>query len=118
MIMGETADRVEFIAEDYDNAADILDIDGWCQGQFGHPGKPACLAGALRKAAGQRLGNPFWTIWSFDWQTASRVLGLPVPTGIIPVPLIAWNDAPLRTKEQVQDLLRAAAKELREEGGQ
>jgi hypothetical protein len=113
--MGETSDRIEFIAEDYENAADILDTDGWQQGNFGHPGVPGCLAGALRKAAGQRLGNPFQVIWSFDWHAASKALGLPAPTGIVPVPLIAWNDAPGRTKGEVQDLLRTAAKKLREE---
>lgn len=94
------------LAEDYENAKEILDRDGWCQRRFSN-GVSFCMGGAISKAIQERL--QLYRMPLIDW-TAIRIdteLHLDVPS---------WNDRAERTREEVQDRLMLAAKKLRNEG--
>lgn len=106
-------------AVDYEDAAEILDRDGWCQGHFSEynadtGGKSYCMGGAISQAIKERLhldSSPYldWVAVHVDTEIAlgDFDMGASVPR---------WNDDPRRTKEEVQDRLMLAAKKLRNEG--
>lgn len=79
-------------------AAEIIECDGWLQGDWGRPGGPRCIAGALSQAR-REFGaqNNYYRIWE----------RIGFPTGD---PGIDWNNAPNRTAAEVIALLRTAAR--------
>ena len=90
-----------------DLAADIIFADGWGQGRSVGPGGEKCLVGGIGAAChrlhAQRLYNP-----SIDAVTAAL--------GFEPrqqEKAIYWNDSKKRTQDDVEDLLRNTAKDLR-----
>lgn len=100
------------LAEDYENAVEILDGDGWTQGHL-RDESGYCLAGAVTEAVRRRLGLPYVGPGTIKWMALAidGEFGEEPDEGIA-----AWNDAPNRTKLEVQDRLMLAAKNRRNEG--
>jgi hypothetical protein len=97
-----------------DSAADKIERDGWHQGDF-YPGangnfledpgsRPVCVRGALLSAQGASTEGD-WA-WAVHWKACAAV----EDAISNPLPLVTWNDAPARTKQEVLDALRLAAK--------
>ena len=83
-------------------AANIIEVRGWCQGEYSINGK-VCAIGALNTASGK---GP----WD---QSANNSRALSAAQSLIGnQPLDEWNDNSVRTKDDVQKLLRQAAKAL------
>lgn len=111
--------------QDLQNAYDILEHRGWCQGNFAKDDNRVCLDGALRKAA---LGSQNTVAITSKWtpltqEQADRLeaaqqklvdaIKLDYPgTGRTGVPahriIWCWNDAPERTIEDVKLILKKA----------
>jgi hypothetical protein len=93
-------------AELFEDAADILDVDGWCQGRSSTPDGRICMGHAIRRAITNRYG----------WDTNHDVVGAHGPLGFhFPLyPIATYNDERGRTQGEVTDFLRTAAKRLRE----
>jgi len=82
-------------------AADLIERDGWHQGDYTAAGgwkqaSPSCVMGAINRAAG-RMEIP----------AACAVMVHLYGAG--GGSLIQWNDAPERTESEVIEVLRAAA---------
>lgn len=86
-------------AEVLRKAAEYLETHGWMQGDYGVPGGPSCLLGAMRKTT--RATTPDYDIayWAIRKSVGGR---LPVE----------WNDQPGRTAEEVIAKLREVADQL------
>jgi hypothetical protein len=82
-----------------DDAADRIEQRGWVQGHTSSD-EGLCLIYALGEAT--RVNAPS------KWRTVSDSL-----QRIVGLDLVDWNDAPGRTKQQVLDAFRAAAKQER-----
>jgi hypothetical protein len=112
-------------------AADLLETNGWIQGEFEFNGK-FCAVGAIRQVSGlyqsavalQELGrtnmyNRDSTDYDICTSTSSAAesalsdsLGSQaVDGGLVYVP--SWNDEPGRTADEVIDLMKHTAKDLR-----
>lgn len=108
----------EAVARVLDDAADLIERDGWCQRQLGTPDGRVCTMGAIAKTLGCYETQPSgFGAWGNDYhvtalvQSSNRALVEVIeadPALLWPVP--AWNDDPARTKQEVLDALRAAAK--------
>jgi len=99
-----------------ERAADLLETVGWVQNvsvQYGYGHNPErlgidgpiqvvgyCASGALVKAAST----------SQEYEVAMAILARGMKSSVI-----RWNDAPGRTKFEVVDAMRHAAKDLRNE---
>lgn len=100
-----------------EGAADLIETKGWTQqaaarDQYDHEVRPwddsavsFCLIGALECAA--RTPEGFYVT---DYDIARKALQQAVPND--GAPLTVWNDTPGRTKEQVVEALRTAAKQI------
>jgi len=97
------------VADVLDGAADVIERDGWHQGHYYIPGEGVCAIGAFAQATGLR--HPDIEDRGFGPRRAlAGHLGFdPDYAG----PIIRWNDAPERTKQEVLDALRKAAKHER-----
>jgi hypothetical protein len=80
-------------------AAEVIERDGWIQGHaFQHDG--VCMVGAIARAGrGQQ--------WPAGTQYQKMLTALFPSTG---GNMVRWNDTPGRTKQQVIDALRKAAR--------
>lgn len=115
--------------QDLQNAYDILESRGWCQGNFAKDDNRVCLDGALRKAVigshnirckttGASMQWNTWTQEQADRLEAAQqklvdTIKLDYPgTGRTGVPahtiIWCWNDAPERTIEDVKLILKKA----------
>ncbi len=83
------------IADVLDDAADLLEREGWIQGA-GHGPVGRCAMVAIGRAALADVHS---------YEVARDVFAEAVGAGITD-----WNDAPERNKQQVLDAFRAAAK--------
>jgi hypothetical protein len=96
------------VADLLDDAADLLERGGWIQGALEDRGAH-CALGALVFA------DPF-----NQYRLRARA-ALAEQVGLNPDRagnwLANWNDAPLRTRQQVLDTFRAAAKQERMDSG-
>lgn len=109
----------DYIADFIDEAADILEKDGWIKGSaHGHgQGTPTedlqghCALGSLDhvyvKRGWMACSNG---VWKSAYHRLLDRLRREAPSH----DLIHWNDDPARTKQEVLDFFRATAKELRE----
>lgn len=93
----------EQIADVLDDAADYIEQYGHFKGDGHGPGDidtaPACAIGAINSA--------------LNWGIGTSVVADALQ-GVVPADsLVAWNDAPERTKQQVLDAFRKAAKQQR-----
>lgn len=81
------------------DAADCIEKHGWVQGQIGHPQVGFCLSGAIIEVSHDR-----------DMQKAADAVKahLRCPPSDHFGPVVKWNDAPGRTKEEVVAALRAS----------
>jgi hypothetical protein len=93
------------IADVLDDAADYIEKHGWVQGaafdDYLHRTPAACAYGALSQVAADGQGRVLYA--------AQRDLEVFVGTRWIG----EWNDDPARTKQEVLDAFRAAAKQQR-----
>jgi hypothetical protein len=92
------------VADLLDGAADIIERDGWCQKALERDGA-VCALGALNKAA---LGDAYGLLSSHPngllaFGALFRRVGM----------LHLWNNEPERTKQEVLDEFRKAAKHER-----
>jgi hypothetical protein len=85
------------VADVLDDAADLLERDGWVQGHL-HNQDGYCMEGALAQVC------PSTHLYGLFWE-AMAVLSLHLYSVVD-----RWNDDPFRTKQQVLDAFRAAAK--------
>ncbi len=108
----------EQVADLLDDAADLIERDGWAQGWLRDPDGHLCATGAVAAAA-----------TTDDLLTNQTLRGLvldpngPVRAGIraaedtigggLSFTLPMWNDAEGRSEQQVLDLLRTTAKRQR-----
>lgn len=104
----------EQMATEFEAAADILDANGWCQGEY-QSGESHCAIGALSQAI---YGNSLqMTLPSHRDLIMADVLASfvsddrPIHASIGRIML--FNDDSDRTQGEVTDLFRTAAKELR-----
>lgn len=95
-------------------AADILDERGWHQGDFADSDdRCVCLIGAINLAYAEAEGLPLLAtgdhIGYDDYNEAygDAIVRVYAATG--EAFATAWNDAPGRTKDEVQEMLRRAA---------
>ena len=98
------------LAEDYENAIEVLDRDGWTQGKM-RDERGRCMAGAVTEAVRMRLGVEYFAGGSVKWMYLARDGEFRQATTIA-----EWNDEPFRTKQEVQDRLMLAAKNRRNDG--
>jgi hypothetical protein len=92
-----------------DDAADHLETYGWLQGALGQPCRPSCASGALTWASDN--DDHYHHLATAHDALADRIqadLGDENFYG-----LSRWNDSVGRTRQQVLDTFRAAAKDLR-----
>lgn len=89
----------EEVATALENAADYIEVHGWCQGNFENDDGGVCMSSALGRANSSEVA-----------MSALRTLYRqpPCSLGVIP-----FNDAGGRTKFEVIDVLRLTAKDLR-----
>jgi len=101
-------------AEVLDAAADLIDREGWNQGNGGACTiiDGSCAATAVHKAVVRALPDPTITeLWErIDASLAALVSAL---GGDDNSAIWAWNDTPGRTKDEVTAMLRAVAATLR-----
>lgn len=91
-------------------AAELLERDGWQQGEMGPMGSgtrgPRCVLGACTAARcdlavpSVTKGGPDWTVF-----LSHKLYDFDPSAAFIP----QWNDAPGRTRDEVTALLRRAA---------
>jgi hypothetical protein len=94
------------VADLLDRAADLLEAEGWIQGSFHVEGVGRCAVGAIRDVA----------MNEYRWYQATNLLDLRVKEKFNhPCGLMNWNDEAARSAFEVIDLLRATAKDLRNE---
>lgn len=86
------------VADLLDDAADLIERRGWCQGRYQDTDGRLCSVGALAAANGDTLASYFPAVL-----VLSRRVG----------DVVGWNDALGRTEQEVLDTFRAAAKEVR-----
>lgn len=98
-------------AQVLDQAADLLEQRGWIQGRM-YADEGLCAVGAIFSTA-RDLDVYRHAIVAFATE-----IGFEYPWGVgRPCPISAWNDRDGRTKEEVVDHLRWAAKHAREAKG-
>lgn len=101
------------IADVLDKAADLLEHNGWTQGNYENIDGALCSVGAIRKVVTQSAYNG-------SRASARSVMALedhlnPGAPHLLWTQLIDWNDTPGRTMFEVIDLFRAVSKNLRNE---
>jgi hypothetical protein len=89
-----------------EQAADIVD-EHWCQNQFVDRDNNVCTYGALGRASGAGAGLPTGK------NGGEAVLALTREIGTVNIAI--WNDEPGRTRYEVSDAMRRAAKTLANE---
>jgi len=99
---------VPVLAEDYDRAAELLDIFGWAQLQSVTSEGATCMGLAIVRAVAERRGiKTKLSSGIIEWEQVYRDTGLHYSVA-------HWNDTPGRTKEEVQEKLRSTAANRRE----
>jgi hypothetical protein len=115
------------VADTLEHAADLLETVGWVQGasvaygEYDIDGRPSqivgyCASGALHRASGLEYESAMSAM-------ACEIVGcngdhsghLLWPMGLRSATVVGWNDEPGRTKYEVIDKMRRAAKNLRNE---
>ncbi len=101
--MTPTPDQV---ADLLDDAADLIERDGWAQGWLRDPDGRLCPGGAIVVAdvAGSQI---------LACRSPLVQAGLSAARDTIGGALTGWNDAEGRTEQQVLDMLRTTAKRQR-----
>jgi hypothetical protein len=89
------------IADVLDDAADLLERAGWIQGKTGDPDGARCALGAIAGVTAYPDSSEIFV------RSALRI------EEAVGGSLALWNDAPERTKQQVLDTFRLAAKQER-----
>lgn len=79
------------------DAADLIEEEGWIQGEE-HNSGGYCAIGALKRISGS------------EWPhiTKAHIVAVGALSSRVASPIVDWNDAPGRTKEEVVNTLREA----------
>jgi hypothetical protein len=95
-----------------DTAADILERDGWVQGDY-HRFEGHCAMGALFRAELTQEVSAAAAAAYLANRLKKKGQGIDCPCGAHDSDdiVINWNDLPGRTRQQVLDFLRESAKE-------
>jgi hypothetical protein len=95
-------------SEVLEDAADLLETNGWIQGSFGTNGEAHCALGAVYEAASYR-GSYVRSVTALTDVVHERFGFRSIPH---------WNDQAKTTKQEVVDTMRYAAKQerMKEEG--
>lgn len=100
------------VSQVLEEAAEVLETSGWCQGIFQNIRGEHCMAGAIGKVVLEDDQISHATM--LNWRFIPAVIALEKELPGIYIP--NWNDATGRTKEEVVDKLMDVAKKLRNEG--
>lgn len=102
-------------ADVLEKAADLLETQGWCQDVYRNKAGELCSIGAVRTAIWGDARMRTTTTNKDDVELANRTLAvLADKVGVEPGSVgTEWNDDPWRTKEEVVDAFKHAAKDLR-----
>lgn len=101
----------------FDKAVEVLEQRGWCQGKLEATDGRVCAVGALRAAAwGDPYSRTFPGEEKVDVEPVERALD--AVNAVLSGPrarsmIVSFNDEPGRTAEEVIDLFRRVAKDLR-----
>ena len=95
------------VADVLNGAADLLEREGWWQGDYRGPNGETCVDGALVRAVGQQPGGIMEGDVGLSYLAAVKVLRHHLGREFVS----AWNDDPQRTKAEVVAALRAAAEQ-------
>jgi hypothetical protein len=90
------------------DAADLIDANGWCQGQYRSAEGCYCASEAIEAAAPPVVGFNCGFVVSYTFMT----------TEIKETNVAVWNDRPDRTVDQVTTALRNAAQTAEEDEDQ
>ncbi len=97
-------------AADLRAAADVLERDGWLQGDYGTRHGPKCLAGAVNHVVnGGGSVDDLGGACELEDRAADAVQSVAALLGQGYADITRWNDAPGRTAAEVIAALRAAA---------
>jgi hypothetical protein len=83
----------------YDKAIELLETNGWCQGEYKSEDGKLCMLGALFAARGD---------FSETWSAIYNDLGFCLDSNSSPG-ISFWNDTPGRTAAEVIDALKRAS---------
>lgn len=102
-------------------AADLLSPEGaWIQGSSMHVTGDGqahyCLVGAINSVAGSWQPYMDTCLHSRNASKAASIAADFLNSGFLVDSLVDWNDDAERTQEEVVDLLKRAAKDLRNQG--
>lgn len=111
----------EQVADVLDDAADYIEAHGWCRTSLLTPDGRVCAMGAIamsQQAIDIHVQNADAVLWTWKREraevvAAAEALGSVVDSSDPYSPIPHWNDDPARTKQEVLDAFRAAAKEQR-----
>jgi hypothetical protein len=108
--MSSPAEEVATVLED---AADYIDVHGWCQRRAVDVSGRVCLVGAITRAAIAGQGQRSFGVSGPAMGAVAAYLALHRDfwRGVEWLP--PWNDTRGRTQDEVTDTLRRAAKEVR-----
>lgn len=101
----------EVAADILDEAADVLEKDGWTRYTL-TDGQRYCAVGAVRKAF-VNMGLMSYLTQRPPQETATSAFGA-LTRQIGEIDIARWNDRFSTTKQEVLDAFRAAAKSLRQ----
>ena len=94
----------EQLADLVDDAADLIETDGWIQ-DAEHTDLGYCMIGALRRASGFHIHMDGFSHFSSACEAIMNRMRIN--------DIATWNDHDGRTKQEVLDNMRLVAKELR-----
>jgi len=113
-------------ADAYDRAADYIEANGWCRNRLSMPSGEVCIVGATGVAVNPQLvldhapvawGQPAWGEIEHDrqdWYILNLGLDEFIPEDAPYLAIVNWNNMVAKDKFEVIDLLRHAAKEVRD----
>lgn len=109
------------IADYIEQAAQYIEVHGWCQREYETPNGNVCAMGALASVTGYDFlfnGEAVWELY----RDVRHALGVYVSSNTDPefwtnrygVAISEWNDHPEQTADEVIKTMRACAAKLRE----
>lgn len=98
----------DMIADALEETADLLERDGWIQGAYANPQGQHCIVGAMSMVADETAKVRPHAFRYFLIEAVQHVI--PPEQVRSTSTIVDWNDTQGRTKQEVLDTLRLAAK--------
>lgn len=98
--------KLEQWRQDLLHAAEFLEIYGWCQGRMGDLSGRVCAYGAIKEAS----GSDYFREPLYKFATHLGLLYRAGDIRSMAGEVARWNDVPTRTKQEVLNALREAAR--------